>query len=386
MKLQQLTYQYPQGWSAPLPTDLDSPNTLIFLFGPPAFFEFQRDEITKLEAAFPLANKLGCSTEATVMGDALQKQTILAICQFEKTEVVSVVRTVPSPAESLAVGRQLGEGLKRDGLRLVMVVADDTGVNINELTRGLNETLPPDVLVTGGLAGNPDILGGPRYVWANNQVSGKLAMAIGLSGDELVVSQASQGGWAERSAIHEVTRADGRILYELDGKPAYQVYLKFLGVLASYMTSNVQHVFPVGFYDSPYAHLRVVRSVVGLDPANGSLIFPGEVPDCHYMRFMSGLPMQFIESASFAAEAAVQQHPLEAINPVLSLMVSCVGRYYVMQADAPKEAQAVHAKLPSHAVQIGFYGHGEIAPSGVGGCELHNHTINITLLGEKAAN
>jgi hypothetical protein len=57
MKLQQLTYQYPHGWSAPLPTDLDSPNTLLFLFGPPAFFEFQKDEIAHLQAAFPQANR-----------------------------------------------------------------------------------------------------------------------------------------------------------------------------------------------------------------------------------------------------------------------------------------------------------------------------------------
>lgn len=384
MFVQQRTFIGGLGWSQPLPANLDSTQTLVLLFAPPTLLNPQHALVGDVQRTLPQAVMFGCSTEAAITGpDMVKDRAVVAICRFDKTQLATALQPITAAAESYITGVALAKKLWKDDLRLLMVLADDSVVEVNELMRGLNSVLPSRVLVTGGLAGHPDYAAGQRVIVTSGGPASHIVAAVGLYGDALRVSQVSNGGWQDRSGVYEVTRAEGRILFELNHRPAAEVYRQFLGNLASYLTEVLQHIFPVGFYDEPDHKVRVVRSVLGVDEASGGLLFPAEVPPARYLRFMMGLPSQFIDSAAAAAQSVVQQYgPVDAAHPLLAVMVSCVGRYLAMQEDAPAEAKKAFAQLGSHIHQIGFYGHGEIAPSATGGCELHNHTVNITLLGE----
>ena len=51
-----------------------------------------------------------------------------------------------------------------------------------------------------------------------------------------------------------------------------------------------------------------------------------------------------------------------------------------------EEIEAATAELPSRCQPIGFYSYGEIAPhDGSGEAKLHNQTMTVTLLRERAA-
>ena len=48
-----------------------------------------------------------------------------------------------------------------------------------------------------------------------------------------------------------------------------------------------------------------------------------------------------------------------------------------------EEVEAVRDIIGPAALMTGFYSYGEICPSGLAhGCELHNQTMTVTLIGE----
>ena len=51
-----------------------------------------------------------------------------------------------------------------------------------------------------------------------------------------------------------------------------------------------------------------------------------------------------------------------------------------------EEIEAMAAELPPGCLPVGFYSYGEIAPhAATGRGQLHNQTMTVTLLGERAA-
>jgi hypothetical protein len=68
---------------------------------------------------------------------------------------------------------------------------------------------------------------------------------------------------------------------------------------------------------------------------------------------------------------------------VLRLAISCVGRRVVLGERTEEEVEAVLEGLPEGTPLIGFYSYGEISPSGLLSCDLHNQTMTLTALGEE---
>ena len=72
-------------------------------------------------------------------------------------------------------------------------------------------------------------------------------------------------------------------------------------------------------------------------------------------------------------------------DPVFALAVSCVGRRIVLGQHVEDETAATLDALPAGSSQVGFYSYGEISPSGVATCNLHNQTMTLTTIREVAA-
>jgi hypothetical protein len=69
---------------------------------------------------------------------------------------------------------------------------------------------------------------------------------------------------------------------------------------------------------------------------------------------------------------------------LLSIAISCVGRRLVLGNRTEDELEATLEELPSGCKQIGFYSYGEISPLASGTCDLHNQTMTLSLIWEKA--
>jgi hypothetical protein len=277
------------------------------------------------------------------------------------------------------VGEALARELARDGLVHVFVLAEGLEVNGSALVAGMKRVLPSAVAVTGGLAGD-----GERFaktlVLSGPEPRPDAVAAIGFYGGRIRVGYGSMGGWDTFGPERTVTRAHGNVLYELDGERALDLYARYLGEHSAELPASGL-LFPLSVRCNP-GDEPVVRTIVGIDRAGGSLTFVGKIPEGGRARLMRANLDRLIDGAAGAAERS--HAPLAGGAPDLAILVSCVGRRLVLKHRTEEEIENVREVLGARAVLCGFYSYGEIAPFvSSARCELHNQTMTITTLSER---
>ena len=275
-------------------------------------------------------------------------------------------------------GRRLAAALPHSGLVYVLVLSPGLDVNGSALVRGLREGLPKDAIVTGGLAGDGDRFG-RTVVWAAAGPGERTVAAVGFYGDQLRIGHGSMGGWDPFGPDRLVTRSEGNVLYELDGKSALALYRQYLGDHAADLPASGL-LFPLSLR-LDHTDERVVRTILGIDDAQGSLTFAGDVPQGAYARLMKANFDRLLDGAAQAGTAS--RVMLKESAPELAILISCVGRRLVLQQRTEEEVEAVQEMLGGDPVLTGFYSYGEISPHNPSArCALHNQTMTVTTMTE----
>jgi hypothetical protein len=175
-------------------------------------------------------------------------------------------------------------------------------------------------------------------------------------------------------------RAEGNVLYELDGSSALALYKNYLGAHASELPASGL-LFPLSLQVWGGAP-RVVRTILAVDEEAGSLTFAGDIPVGARAQLMKANVDRLIDGANGAASASYDA--VGSVEPDLAILISCVGRRLVMKQRTEEELDAVRDVLGARTVLAGFYSYGEIAPFAKSvRCELHNQTMTITTLREQ---
>jgi hypothetical protein len=383
MKLDTFSYSAAAGWSVqPLP-DLDSDNTLVVVFGAPELDEVQAP-LQQLVATYGRSHVVGCSTAGEIFGTELADKSLsVAVARFESgTRVATASASVDSQDESFAAGESIARQLQDPSLRGVLLFSDGLNVNGSELVRGLNQILPKHVVVTGGLAGD-----GSRFqrTWVVHDGTARpnMVCAAGLYGDHVTIGHGSKGGWDNFGPERLVTRSQGNVLVELDGRPALELYKEYLGELASGLPATGL-LFPLALRANATDEKSLVRTILAVDEAKQSMTFAGDMPEGSLARLMRANFDRLIDGASEAATLAGAPHIGHA-DETLAIAISCVGRRLVLGERAEEEIEATLDVLPAGTRQIGFYSYGEISPYAQGSCDLHNQTMTLTTIRECAA-
>lgn len=362
-------------WQEELPGELDSPQTLILVFAAPG----RRDDAAweQLRAAFPQSLLAGCSSSGEILGDCIYDGSLCgAVARFEHSRIQAAQCSLQSPEESFRVGQTLAQELAGPDLRSVLVFSDGLQVNGTHLVRGLAETLPAGVTITGGLAGDGDKFQSTFVVTGDGCLSG-VVRAIGLYGDRLSVGCGSAGGWDVFGPERQVTRSEGSELLELDGRPALEVYRNYLGDQAAQLPASGL-LFPLSIRHQASDQERFVRTILAINDERKSLTFAGDIPQGSLAQLMHATKDHLIDGAS----AAAGQSGKTCQTPQLLLSVSCVGRRLVMGQRTEEEIEASLEHFGADCVNVGFYSYGEIAPNVAGRCDLHNQTMTITAISE----
>jgi hypothetical protein len=195
----------------------------------------------------------------------------------------------------------------------------------------------------------------------------------------LRIGHGSKGGWDFFGPERVITRSRDNVLYELDGRPALDLYKEYLGDRAAELPAAAW-LFPLSIRANRSDVNRVVRTVLSVDDAEKSLTFAGNVPKGHLAQLMRA---NFDRLVDGAAGAASELRPaLNGNGPTLCIAVSCVGRRLVLGERAEEEVEAVLEALEPHTRQVGFYSYGELSPYANGRCDLHNQTMTLTAIGE----
>jgi hypothetical protein len=377
--LETLTHRLGVGWLAPLPSHLDSADTLVLAFGASEYAQHPLP-LTELATAFPRSVLVGCSTAGEIAGAQVSDASLsVAVAQFAHTRLRRALTEVAGPADSRAAGERLGAQLAGEGLRAVFVLSDGLNVNGTPLVEGLAGALPPGVAISGGLASDGDRFAS-TWVLDGARPAPRCISAVGLYGTRLHVGHGYEGGWSDFGPERHITRSEGNILYELDGKPALDLYKTYLGKLAAGLPGTAL-LFPLAIrrHDGSDA---LVRTILGIDEAQQSLTFAGDMPEGAIARLMRTNSDRLIDSASQAVQQAT--HDLSADAAPLVIAISCVGRRLILGQRTEEEVETVVDGAPPRARHVGFYSYGEISPAHGRDAvsELHNQTMTVTVLSE----
>jgi hypothetical protein len=296
---------------------------------------------------------------------------------FDKGSVQVSIEDFTAEDDQKEMTHRLVSRLPKENLKHIFILSDGVHMNGSSLAKGANETLEYTIPITGGLAGDGTAFE-ETWIIANDVAKQKRVVAIGFYGETLHIKSGCFGGWNEFGVSRKVTKSTNNIVYEIDHQPALELYKKYLGEHANQLPSSGLR-FPINIKqheeDTP-----VVRTLLGINEEEQSLIFAGDVPE----GFLARLMKSDIDGIIRGAEAAAQQAYEANSKVALGLVVSCVGRRLVLKELTDDELEGISDILGSDVSLVGFYSYGELAPlSGeLRTCQLHNQTLTLTVIYE----
>ena len=357
---------------------MDSERTLVVVFASPEYLD-QPAAMLELIDAYPNSKIIGCSTAGEIIGPFVNDTSLsVAVMQFERSSIEVVSAEIRQAEDSFAIGEKLASQIRHARLSAVFVLCDGLHVNGSELVNGLNSVLPKNVIVTGGLAADGDRFQ-RTWVIRNRKAESGAITIVGFYGKHLRVTHGSRGGWDSFGPERRVTRSEGNILYELDGKPALDLYKEYLGDLASGLPATAL-LFPLSIRQDSSDSRQLVRTILAINEDNHSMTFAGDIPRDCLAQLMRANFDRLVSGASAAADQA--RNNTAPDGPTLAIAISCVGRRLVLGERTEEETEITLEHLPDGTRQIGFYSYGEISPYTTGICDLHNQTMTLTTFSE----
>jgi hypothetical protein len=351
--------------------------SLILIFGGSKVIE-NHPVIDQLRTRYPEAILTGCSTSGEIGGVNVHDDTlIITAVRFEKTLLQAYEVSLEGPEASFKGGRDLIRKFDKQNLKHVFVLSDGLNINGSKLVQGMAVELEEKIAVTGGLAGDGPNFNRTFVIDKAGRTVQKKVIAIGFYGNDIKVGYGSLGGWDTFGLERIVTNSKDNILYEIDHKPALELYKSFLGEQAKDLPASGL-LFPLSMRTSQ-DEAPVVRTILAIDEENQSLTFAGDIPIGAYVKLMKANVDRLINGAEGAAKVSLNED--EEVQ--FAILISCVGRKLVLKQLVEEEVEAVQEVVGNQAMITGFYSYGEIAPFMQNAkCELHNQTMTITTFAE----
>ena len=382
MRASQLLWNAATGWNGG--GDADSTDLVIY-FGSRGMLE-NGQGFEALRRRFPLARLVGCSTGGQIAGNDVRDDVMCALALgFEHTKIDVARTSILDIGGSRAAGAEIGRALLRDGLAGIFVLSDGLHVNGSSLVEGIASVVGPQVPVSGGLAGDGADFA-LTLVGCDTPPEPNVIAAVGFYGDAIRLGHGSAGGWDVFGPMRKITRSEGNVLYEVDGKPALDLYKLYLGPEESQNLPGSALLFPMRIAHPRHPERSVVRTILAVDHETGSMTFAGDMPLGWSAQLMRGSISRLCGGAAQATQQAITELGPEAAPTSAAILVSCIGRRLLMGQRIDEEIEAVGAELPQSCVPVGFYSYGEITPhEGSGASQLHNQTMTVTVLSERTS-
>jgi len=378
MKIAQKQWTQETGWRSASTNGASHQAQLAIVFGDTRHLR-QGEHLDAIRQFFPRARIVGCSTAGEILGDRVFDNSLTATGVFFADTPLEFAQTsVASMEDSFNAGIRLADSLGREGLVHVFILSDGLTVNGSALAQGLRSRLPAEVAVTGGLAGDQDRFQ-ETLVFLDAISDQRIVVAIGFYGTALRIGYGSRGGWDSFGPDRLVTKSRANVVYELDGQSVLGLYRKYLGDQATGLPATGL-LFPLSLALRE-GEERLVRTLLSVNEAEGSITFAGDVPEGSLARLMRANFERLLEGA---ADSARQTQVTGAPTPSLAMLISCVGRKLVLKQRTDEEVESVHNTLGASTAMTGFYSYGEICPVGPHQkqAELHNQTMTVTTFSE----
>jgi len=305
MKIGQKLWTKENGWVDVLPQTFSTPPQLVLAFGARLLME-DENYFEEIRSLYPESHILECSTAGEILGNYVHDDSIaVTAIFFEKTTLHFAETDVTAAEESLAIGKKLAAEIPKEGLVHAMVFSDGLKINGTALVKGLCKNLPSTVSVTGALVGDGSLF--KKTVVGLDHVAqeGKVVL-VGFSDTaKLKIGYGSLGGWDTFGIERVITKSKDNVLYEIDGKPALELYKTYLGDKAKELPS-AGLLYPLRMKVGDEKKTEVARTILGINESEGSITFAGDMPEGATVTLMKANFERLIDGAAGAGTMSTE--------------------------------------------------------------------------------
>jgi len=309
-----------------------------------------------------------------VTADGVFRQGV-GVCTLSGDEL----RVVTSLQRGLSVdprgaGRRAGEELLASGLDqgTVFVLPDGFAANISEVVRGLYNTMGPEFRYVGGGAG--DNLRFFKTYQSTETGLASDALAVALL-DGATIQTGIGHGWKPTGDPLVITAAEGKRVFEIDGRPAFDVYSECLGGIPVDKFAEYGMRYPLGIPDISGNYL--IRDPLAVND-DQSIDFVTEVPRNAVVSVMEGDVADLIETARSVAQAAAGG----VAEPQFAFLFDCISRCLLMGEEFERELKAIREAIGMEVPILGSLTFGEVG-SYADVPLFHNKTTVIAVGGSR---
>lgn len=237
----------------------------------------------------------------------------------------------------------------------------------SDLLEGICEVLPPETQIIGGGSADDDLSG--KWGVFDERVAGSDHVCVSVCSWPAGVASAYESGYmpTEHSAV--VTRGDGRTIFELDGRPAIEVYDEWMGGALGSIPPG-EHLLAA----TTLSPLGIVRGeFVGI--ARYTLVHPerllrggaittfADVPVGERVHMMTTSERALVSRTSRVAGRALRQGRLAAFDVAGALLIYCAGCSLAVQDRADAILEAFGGEIPAPFVAAFTFGEvGSVLP------------------------
>lgn len=283
--------------------------------------------------------------------------------------------------------KELNGFLQGPGVSSFIMMIDGLAGNGEEATLTALATFQSDLQLVGGAAGDELVFKETKVI-ANDQILSNAVALCAVKGPNPFFVTAVKHGHQPLSKSLVATKAQGNVLFEVNGRPAWDVWVEETRKKAKEVGIDVDHLS-----DPSAIGTFLIRFELGLETTqgdykirvplsknpDGSLNFACIIPEGVQFRIMQSVKEEQIHSARATAELA--RRALGKRKAAGVLIFDCVCRAIILGPefkDAVKAMKDVVGDIPI----LGFETYGEICmdPSSFSG--FHNTTSVVALIPE----
>jgi methyl-accepting chemotaxis protein len=329
---------------------------------------------------------IGCSTAGEFTEEKVEKESVA--CAVISTDTH---KFFPG----------MGKGLKEDELKALkdasskfpssvegypylsaVLLVDGLAGKGEESVLAALDALGPNVKFSGGAAGD-DLKFKQTTVFANDEVASNAA-SLTLVASRTPVAIGVKHGHSPISPPLTITKAEGNVVYEIDGKPAFEVWREYTRENAKTIGIDVDKMSQAEAVQTFFTRYEAglltgteykIRWLGGTTTTDGPITFPCTMSEGMVVRVMESPKQAQISSAKKAAEFALQA--AKGAKLAGAIVFDCVCRAVILGDDFSKAVNEIKnvLKVPL----VGFETYGEIAME-IGQLSGFHNTTTVVLL------
>lgn len=317
----------------------------------------------------------GCTTAGEIADAHLYEQSIvvmlLAVDRAYYRIHVETYENGNVGAAASSLGQQAVAAFNHpSGIILSGGLTADAELIIESLRKGAAKSFP----IYGGMAGD-DLEMRATSIFDNTIVSSQGLLMLVFDTDHISLQGLAVSGWEPIGGINTITKAEGNIIYTINGERAYDVFIRYFGLSEQDVLISIQTNYPLQIFKEGGS--TVLRSPIVVREEDGTITLSATVQEGDKFRFSNSPGFEVIDMAI----ARYQDFHQQVKDADALLLFSCKGRHGAFGPLLEDEIKGIFQEW--NKPMIGFLSYGEFGDTGEGRCEFHNSTCSLAILKEK---